>query len=140
MKEAKVRPVVGKLLRGHRFRALLLGLFLVVVGLGLLVAPIERGREGATIGSEWDGVYFAVTTVTGVGYGDLVPVTAIGRVIAMVLQTVGVVLFGAIVAMVSVELLRYQEDYYVRRMLKRFDEVEQKMEKLEKHVDYLVKK
>lgn len=140
MREGRVRSVAYKLARGHRFRVLVAVLVMIVIGLGLLVAPLERGAEGASIKSEWDGVYFAMTTVTGVGYGDLVPATDAGRVIAMMLETVGVVLFGSIVAMVSVELLRYQEDYYVRRMMRRFDEVEEKVEELKKHVDFLVKK
>jgi len=79
----------------------------IVLGLGLIAPMIERSAEGATILTIGNGVYFAVTTVTGVGYGDLVPVTSWGRIIAMILQTVGVVLFGSIVAMVAVELLRY---------------------------------
>lgn len=139
MKEGRVRSVASKVVRGHRFRMIALILFLVVMGLGLAAPLVERGSSEALIRNEWDGVYFAVTTVTGVGYGDLVPVTSGGRVIAMILETVGVVLFGAIVALISVELLRYQEDFYVRRMLKRMDEVEQKLDRVEKHVDFLVK-
>ncbi len=140
MSKPRVRSVTKKLLRGHRFRVLTLILVLVVVGLGLLIAPVERSVELATIRSEWDGVYFAVTTVTGVGYGDMVPLTNLGKVMAMILETVGVVLFGSIVAMVAVELLRYQEDYYARRMFDRLNEVETKIDTIKKHVDFLVKK
>jgi len=63
-----------------------------------------------------------------------------GRVVTLILETVGVVLFGSIVAMVAVELLRYQEDYYARRMFDRLSEVEGKVDEVRKHVDYLVKK
>jgi len=140
MREARVRSAVGKLLKGHRFRVLVILLVLVVVGLGIVMAPIERRSSESLIRTEWDGVYFAMTTVTGVGYGDLVPVTSEGKVLAMVLMTVGVVLFGSIVALVSIELMRYQENYYVRRLLTRIDEMEARIEELKKHVDYLVKK
>lgn len=140
MPEGRVRSAVGKLVRGYRFRVLAGVLVLVVIGLGLLTPVFERGVEGARVKTEWDGVYFAVTTVTGVGYGDMVPVTSMGRVIAMILQTVGVVLFGSIVAMVAVELLRYQEDFYVRRMLTRMDELEFKIDEIKRHLDFLVKK
>lgn len=140
MSKSRVRSVTKKLLRGHRFRVLTLILVLVVVGLGLLIAPVERSVELATIRSEWDGVYFAVTTVTGVGYGDMVPLTNLGKVMTMILETVGVVLFGSIVAMVAVELLRYQEDYYMRRVMERIDDLDLKLVELKKHVDFLVKK
>lgn len=140
MREHRVRSVAGKLLRGHRFRVLSIVLVVVVVGLGMLTSSFEQRAESARITDMWDGIYFAVTTVTGVGYGDMVPVTDWGRVVAMVLQTVGVVLFGAIVALIAVELLRYQEDYYVRRMFSRIDELEVKLLELKKHIDFLVKK
>ncbi|MFH2019224.1 MAG: potassium channel family protein [bacterium] len=140
MPEKRVRSAVGKLVRGHRFRVLAGVLVLIVIGLGLLTPVFERGAVGARVKTEWDGVYFAVTTVTGVGYGDMVPVTGTGRVIAMILQTVGVVLFGSIVAMVAVALLRYQEDFYVRRMLTRMDELEFKLDEIKRHLDFLVKK
>ncbi len=140
MNRGKIRSVLPRVMRSRRFRILAIGLFVVVVGLGLLMPMIEKVSDKSIIKSEWDGVYFAITTVTGVGYGDLVPVTDMGRVVTIILETVGVVMFGSIVAMVAVELLRYQEDYYARRMFDRLNEVEGKVEKILKHVDYLVKR
>lgn len=90
--------------------------------------------------SSSDGLWFAVTTVTGVGYGDVVPVTLIGRIVATALQVFGVVLFGAVMAFVSVELLRYQEDFNMKRILERLDEQSKKIEELKKEIGYLVKK
>lgn len=43
-----------------------------------------------------DAVWWAVTTVTTVGYGDKYPVTFGGRIIAMVLMAVGIALFSVI--------------------------------------------
>lgn len=140
MNRGKIRSVLPRVMRSRRFRVLAIGLIVIVVGLGLLIAPIERSSSESLIRSEWDGIYFSVTTVTGVGYGDLVPMTDLGRVVTMILETVGVVMFGSIVAMVAVELLRYQEDYYARRMFDRLNEVEGKIDEVRKHVDYLVKK
>src|SRR3989339_140530 len=105
----QVKQTIIKLSHSGRFRKLVIALVVAVVALGILIYPIERGAEGAKIRSEADGLWFAITTVTGVGYGDMVPVTGWGRVVASLLEIFGVVLFGAIVATVSVELLRYQE-------------------------------
>lgn len=134
----QIRQVARKLSHSHRLRGIAIVLVLIVFGLGLLTPLFEKSHMDSVIKSEWDGVYFAVTTVTGVGYGDMVPVTDVGRVIAMILQTFGVVLFGAIVATVSVELLRYQEDFYVRRMMERLDEVSIQVTELKKRMDFLI--
>jgi voltage-gated potassium channel len=40
--------------------------------------------------STWDGVYWAVTTMTTVGYGDLSPHTELGKGIAVVVMLVGI--------------------------------------------------
>jgi voltage-gated potassium channel Kch len=115
-------------------------LIVAVTFLGLIIAPIEQAAPDAKILNEGDGLWFAITTVTGVGYGDMVPVTVLGRVVAALLEVFGVVLFGAVMAFVSVELLRYQEDFNMRRLLERLDEQDKKLDELTKRVDYLVKK
>jgi len=56
----------------------------------LLVWLFEgRGTEGNTIRSIWDGVWWAVVTVTTVGYGDMYPVTTMGRVVGLTLIIAG---------------------------------------------------
>ncbi|MSP70221.1 MAG: ion transporter [Bacteroidetes bacterium] len=48
-----------------------------------------------------DAIWFSYSTMTTVGYGDKYPVTTEGRVIAAILMTVGVGLFGTFTAFVS---------------------------------------
>ncbi len=134
----KVRAVATKLVRSHRLRMILLLLVSVSLLLGFAVVPIESGAAGSKIKTYGDGVWFAASTVTGVGYGDVYPVTPWGRVVGVVLETFGVVMFGSVVAFVSVELLRYQEDFYVMRMLTRLDQLEMKIDELAKRADFLV--
>lgn len=137
---SQVKQVALKLSHSSRFRKILMGLMVAVVLLGLVIAPIEKNAPGAKILNEGDGLWFAITTVTGVGYGDMVPVTGMGRVVAVFLEVFGVVLFGSVMAFVSVELLRYQEDFNMKRLLERIDQQDRKMEEIKKHLDYLVKK
>ncbi len=136
----QVRQVATKLAHSGRFRRLLMGLVVAVIFLGLVIAPIEKDAVGAKILTEGDGLWFAITTVTGVGYGDMVPVTGLGRIVAVLLEVFGVVLFGAVMAFISVELLRYQEDFNTKRLIERLDVQEGKLEEIKKQLGYLVKK
>lgn len=140
MSNSQVRQVALKLSHSSRFKKLLMALVIAVALLGLMISPIERSASGAKILTEGDGLWFAITTVTGVGYGDMVPVTVLGRVVAVFLEVFGVVLFGSVMAFVSLELLRYQEDFNTRRVIERLDEQSRIIEELKKKLDFLVKK
>ena len=140
MSNGQIRETVIKLTHSARFRKIVFLLVVAIVILGLVIAPIEAGAAGAKIKNEGDGMWFAITTVTGVGYGDVVPVTTMGRVVAAILEVFGVVLFGSVMAFVSVELLRYQEDFNMRRILERIDEQSKQIEELKKEIGFLVKK
>jgi len=56
-----------------------------------------------------DVLYFTTVTVTTVGYGDIVPVTGEGRVIAAVLMLVGIALFGSMSAIITSKLILPKE-------------------------------
>ena len=61
---------------------------------------IERDRGGTNIHSYGDGVWWAMETITTVGYGDHHPTTVAGRWVASGLMVVGVALVGVITATV----------------------------------------
>jgi voltage-gated potassium channel len=77
--------------------ALLVGAILVVSG-ALLVAEMEHGAPGSTIHSFGDAIWWALATMSTVGFGDKYPVTEGGRAIAIVLMFFGIGLFGLIAA------------------------------------------
>ncbi len=85
-------------LRGRVTTYVFGGAALLVVTAALAVTDAERGRPGATIANLGDGFWWATTTLTTVGYGDLYPVTTEGRVIAVALMIGGVTLLGAVAA------------------------------------------
>jgi voltage-gated potassium channel len=68
-------------LEGLRYAALLVAL--TVIGSGAAYAAVEENK------STWDGVWWAITTMTTVGYGGA-PVSAWGKVITIVLLLVGI--------------------------------------------------
>ena len=51
--------------------------------------------------SLWDGIWWAVTTTTTVGYGDLYPTTVQGRIIGMVLMFVGIGFLSLLTASIA---------------------------------------
>jgi voltage-gated potassium channel len=68
--------------------------------LSLAVYAAERNAPGATILNYGDSVWWAIETITTVGYGDMIPVTIAGRVYASMLMLGGVVIVGATTATV----------------------------------------
>ena len=71
-----------------------------VYTISVTVVWVERGAPGATIRSLGDALYWSMVTLTTVGYGDMVPVTTFGRVLAVMLMISGVVIVGVTTATV----------------------------------------
>jgi voltage-gated potassium channel len=78
-----------------RYIALLTGLLVVVAGATISVAD---KHEFPNIGL---GMWWAITTVTTVGYGDVVPHTVAGRVIAACLMFVGIGFLSLLTATIA---------------------------------------
>jgi voltage-gated potassium channel len=72
--------------------AALLSITLVSVS-AISVLHFEAGAE-ANINTAEDAVWWAIATITTVGYGDKYPVTSEGRVVGAILMVAGVGLFG----------------------------------------------
>ncbi|MEY4133517.1 MAG: hypothetical protein RL592_1575 [Verrucomicrobiota bacterium] len=86
------------------------GIALVMVFFStMLMVEVERAAPNATIKSGGDALWWALTTVTTVGYGDMYPVTTEGRIIAAVLMLIGIALFGAMSAIVTSKLILPKE-------------------------------
>jgi voltage-gated potassium channel len=78
---------------------------LVLFVASLAVLDAERGAKGATITTFGDSLWWAMTTVTTVGYGDRYPITAQGRFIAGGLMLAGIALLGIVTASLASWLL-----------------------------------
>ncbi len=79
---------------------------LVVLGSGSALWLVEGGRSDSTLRSWGDGLWWSLTTMTTVGYGDHVPVTTTGRLIATGVMVVGVAFIGAVAAVVALAVAR----------------------------------
>ena len=87
------------------FAAAALIAFIVVVYASISILYFERGADGAKIITPEDALWWAVTTITTVGYGEIYPVTGGGRLVGVVVMTAGVALFGALTGFVAVWFL-----------------------------------
>jgi voltage-gated potassium channel len=71
--------------QGLRYAAVVL--VLVVVGGGTVFSAVERPAQHLSIES---GIWWAIVTVTTVGYGDIVPHTEAGRGVAVIVMITGI--------------------------------------------------
>lgn len=94
------RSAVGGL--AGRVGVYVAGSAIMAVGLGALaVLDAERASPDANITSAGDALWWAMTTVTTVGYGDHFPVTTTGRFVAAALMLVGIGVVGSLTAIVA---------------------------------------
>jgi voltage-gated potassium channel len=91
------------------------------------VYAAERGGEGP-IQTYADALWWAMTTITTVGYGDVYPKTPVGRGIAVFLMLIGITLFGLLTARIAAFLVQVQEE---ERLAEKLDEALHRLERLE---------
>ena len=115
----------------------LLVAFFIIIAAGILIAGIDPAIDNI-----WDGFWWAWVTVSTVGYGDIVPSSAAGRVFGGLLILFGLGLFSLITANFSAFLLAKEEEEIIKdekiEMIKlqqidqRLDNLEHILERMEK--------
>lgn len=79
---------------------------LVLYAASLAELQAERGTPGSNIETFGTALWWAVTTITTVGYGDHYPVTTTGRLVAVALMLSGVALLGVVTASLASGLVQ----------------------------------
>ena len=75
--------------------AVVMMIALIVIGFASIYAALSRhGEEFTDIHTKLDAVYFTVTTVATVGYGDLAPSGQIARAVAIIQMVVDILVIG----------------------------------------------
>ena len=80
---------------GGLLAVLLVGLLVLEFGAVAMLA-VERTAPGATIVTASDAVWYLLVTMSTVGYGDVYPVTDLGRLIGSLIIVVGVGTYGTL--------------------------------------------
>jgi len=115
-----------------------LGNTLVVAFITMVVSGIIISRIDPSIGTVWDGMWWAWATMSTVGYGDVVPHSAAGRLFGSLLILFGVVLLSLLTANMAaffiggdakkVELEGKETDLLLKEISLRLQRVERLLE------------
>lgn len=118
------------------------------LGTTLLISAIFIGLSGTfisvidpAIDSPWEGVWWALVTVTTVGYGDLVPSSTTGKIFAAILILIGIGLFSLLTASFSVFFLSREGEDLVDKetaLLDRVEGMEQRLGRLEDNISRML--
>ena len=82
--------------------------FLLITFCSIAIVHFEAG-SGGKIRTAEDALWWSFTTITTVGYGDLVPITFEGRLVAVLLMTGGVGLFSTVSGFLATWFMGEQE-------------------------------
>lgn len=77
-----------------------------VVASAVAFTLVEDVGQGRRVESFFDAIWWAISTVTTVGYGDVYPVTGVGRAVAAVTMLVGISSLAVVTARVAQFLIR----------------------------------
>jgi voltage-gated potassium channel len=120
----------------HRgFHFVLLAVMLIIFACAGLVLSFEQHAKGSNIHSLPDALWWAMVTVTTVGYGDRYPVSAGGRGVAVVLMVVGIGLIGVLTATVASYFVEQQSDEGMEALTERLDRMESMLRQLTDQID-----
>ena len=91
--------------KGGQLLATVAGLLVVLVVAASLMYFVEKDAEPQVFTSIPAAMWWGVVTLTTVGYGDLVPVTLAGRLLAAVISLLGIGLFALPAGIISAGML-----------------------------------
>ena len=98
---------------------------LATVYLVFIAGAAEATVDHGDFKTSWDGIWWAVVTVTTVGYGDLYPHSVAGRLVAMLLMFVGIGFIAVLTASIAstfVKSERREETETIEQMLAKIQE------------------
>lgn len=88
----------------------LLTIFLIAILVfefgGIAILAVEKNAVDATITTSSDALWWIMATVTTVGYGDVYPVTNVGRIVGMIVMITGIGLFGTLTGFLATTFLQ----------------------------------
>jgi len=108
--------------------------FVLIIFSSIAILNCETSPE-SNIKTASDALWWSFVTITTVGYGDFYPTTLLGRIIAGVLMTAGIGLFGTFTAYVASFFLQQENEEEEKReeeILKELRKIHSRLDQLEK--------
>ena len=128
----RIRNLFGlleTLFNSRRLRTILAALIFFIFLFGYLFYVSEPDVKNLG-----EGIWWALVTITTVGYGDITPVTTLGRVVASSLMLLGLGLIATITAIVSAKFIQNFVDHHTN------DDVLEKLDEMQLELDDIKKK
>ena len=128
----RIRNLFGlleTLFNSRRLRTILAALIFFIFLFGYLFYVSEPDVKNLG-----DGIWWALVTITTVGYGDITPVTTLGRLVASSLMLLGLGLIATITAIVSAKFIQNFVDHHTN------DDVLEKLDEMQLELDDIKKK
>jgi voltage-gated potassium channel len=137
----RILPIIGFFLKrtqqslsSQLFKYFALAAVFVTTPIAFYMLEIERNAKGSNIKTVGDALWWAITTLTTVGYGDRYPVTPTGRVLGAIVMLIAVSLVGIITASIASWLVKMDEEQsdkvQLKQLMDRLDAIEKKIDKL----------
>lgn len=131
-----VRLLLGDSLNARRAAGIIAVFTVVITVAGGVLETVVDHREYPTFGR---GLWFALQTVTTVGYGDVTPEQPSGRFIATVIMLAGIGLLAVITAAVTASLVESSRRRFAAESeldaARRLDEIGQRLARIERVLD-----
>lgn len=94
---------------------------------GFIFSIFEKGK------SFFDGIWWAIETVSTVGYGDIAPLTTGGRAIGIILIFLGIGFMSMLTAAISAYFVEKDSNQDTKEILAKIDSISKELEELKKN-------
>ena len=117
---------------------------IIVVG-SFVIFSVESQHPDSQINSMLDAVWWTVSTVTTVGYGDIVPITDTGKIVAIFFMFFGISILALFLSVLGTQFYkrRFENEgkevsHAQKLILDRMNDLEKNQEKLQKELKDLI--
>ena len=96
------------ILRSRKIMVFFLFMVIMVISMGTLMYMVEGNIKGTPFTDIPTSIYWAVVTMTTVGYGDIAPVTPVGRFLSAIVMLMGYTILAVPTGIVSAQFVHDQ--------------------------------